>query len=1405
MSPLVDVLADILPASQKAAIASQLADDIENTEKASALSELIGQIDEKTVNAISPKIEEYCLKSICNGDKSRINCAVKFTSYSEQAKNATLERVLSLLEGSLTGIYVLPTNELALTGESLEKDDLLHLMEFMSQVYVKLDLKANATAHKIDQVFLLFLGHVEDEISRQCSKTLRWRAESLAQAACEEESFAEYLWTTIFGLLKPCGTKQHARNSYVLWLWIVSAKTADLPNNTYYQNSVVCREDYWKILQSGLSGNSHEVRKFCLSILQLSLMAINRSVGTELLSWDMDNKEELLEEWSTYATLFEIVGIDTSLHQTQGAQNEILDLFTSKSRIHPSWGFCLLCTGFQSSMDSVRKFSAQLLLSISPEDLHTFQYGLPFLEGTFLPYMLQSSHFTVRPKGPFTNETTCQYGEKLASFLANLLHSLSTEGELRVVCSSIIRVLVNMRETFDAVKIYTALGLMRGLAGKRILSHTDHDQDLINLFENFSEGELFRRSFQTLLLKLVLCFRSETLSEFCGLLNKFVSFNGTSIVSQNHERILTYLAAEGFDESRITQHLQEFEISNSTLLIYLLIVNKCSKKAVEDIIVSADDGDILALARFKISPGLCPVLDKRLEAVIVRALQGNDRPEIYEALSLVTLSKEFSNSNLSTRDLWTLTFEDFQSQKFEQLALAVNKLKLVNTVLLWTQTSLKVEDVILMNAAMFENSDNLRIRTDYHKLKESAYGQLHLQLQRIVERGPLNFNGIEVISSLHLGSTNSTIIQSICNITLTLLEKGILDQEGITTVIFGLCESWEEISNERLKLSEKEMHWATIDVMLHPRVLKQAAQEEFINDALAAFVQSIVENSFGRRGLIPRMVQRLSEFQVADPESFEKVQFIPQILCQVACHRQVSSHAFKMESVVGTLYDEEIMPSSANIYEKIYGPEEVAGKIWLFAILDSIKTERFATSVVDCVLNEEDTFRMVKIIKQTDGAEEYVRCQLAKVILSVIDCIPVDAVEQKYFDQFNYFIENDPSPLVRIYFEWIIALQLHEKHELSEVYFNKVANSLESHEIKPTVVTIYERILYLMIQSLDKDRESEYLTRLLTIIIPAASTNKAITRHFSMSLATSVHEEIERKQLPLNKELIALVGNMYKSAIASSAFGQYRSGDALLWDIINDRDLISVSGGLLLRLCDRDVEFITRDQFIKYLTTEQRALLNHPIGDDRVELWVAKIKADQKASRELEEATSISQMPLQTKSGAWSAVIDMDENYDRNDIKRSDLIVVASLVTKAPNLGGICRLCDVLGAGLMTVFDMKVTKAPAFKSVAVTADYWMPMQEVLPWDIRDYLRAKKGEGYTLIGLEQTDKSVVLNSDLQFPKKALILLGREKEGIPGELLAELDFCVEINQVGVVRSMNIQTATAVICHAYSLQHC
>ena len=56
------------------------------------------------------------------------------------------------------------------------------------------------------------------------------------------------------------------------------------------------------------------------------------------------------------------------------------------------------------------------------------------------------------------------------------------------------------------------------------------------------------------------------------------------------------------------------------------------------------------------------------------------------------------------------------------------------------------------------------------------------------------------------------------------------------------------------------------------------------------------------------------------------------------------------------------------------------------------------------------------------------------------------------------------------------------------------------------------------------------------------------------------------------------------------------------------------------------------------------------------------------------------------------------------------IMMVASLLEKAPNLGGLCRTCEVFQAEALVVGDLGVAKDPDFTAVSVTAEHHVPMQ-----------------------------------------------------------------------------------------------
>lgn len=152
---------------------------------------------------------------------------------------------------------------------------------------------------------------------------------------------------------------------------------------------------------------------------------------------------------------------------------------------------------------------------------------------------------------------------------------------------------------------------------------------------------------------------------------------------------------------------------------------------------------------------------------------------------------------------------------------------------------------------------------------------------------------------------------------------------------------------------------------------------------------------------------------------------------------------------------------------------------------------------------------------------------------------------------------------------------------------------------------------------------------------------------------------------------------------------------------------------------------------------------------------------------------------------------------------RSNLTVVASLITRAPNLGGLARTCEIFGVENYVIESLKFAENSEFKALSKTAEKWIKMSEVKKWQLFDYLHGMKQKGYVIVGAEQSGKSIsIMNAAI--PKKCVLLLGDEKEGIPAAILALLDITIEIPQSGVLRSLNVHVTGAVLIWEYAKQH-
>ncbi|CAN3474472.1 tRNA (guanosine(18)-2'-O)-methyltransferase [Diutina catenulata] len=1208
--------------------------------------------------------------------------------------------------------------------------DLIPYLNFASRLFQK-SRTIDDKDHPIDRDLLLLFAINDIAVCRIVDEIMRWRLDCVHD--CDE-----LVWKSVFALIK-CGG-EFAIEGYKLWLRYLSSRS--VAQNAQFQN-MISEPEYWKFLQQGLESKITYQRKYSLALLQLSIRAINVEVDNEMLRWIPGSSEAA---WKKYMTYYEILAIDTSLHQAEAAQNDIRKLLDPDSLVGQSWGLCLLSTGFAASTDSVRRFSLALFMEISPQSMGNLANSPGFIVDVFLPYALSAHHFNIRK---IDGASRCLYGELLTNFIATMAQ------ECPKIARIILEYLSDKRESFDPARVYCMMGVLRGLPENSLKFGSD-DIVLMKLADISSEKPVFEILQKCIILRLFTKFEFMEMRWF-EMLVDFARLHGFKYIWMSRGSLKKYSMS----------HLAKVDCFDevSTVLNLALKGSVPQNLSVERQIAL-------------LSSGLDVDLDLKIPdswiTEPIRHLHKVDFKMYADAIPDLTGSWEVVVANLNSANC------------ADSLDEAISILKAF--VSMYTHSSYELDVHVLLQTSLRQKKPISHLYK-YNDEIDAEYWKL---IAATVQKRSTIIPVAALDGNLAKPAANLAVVRLCCY----LLDNEDSDEASIAEF---LAQCWQNVTSAKLLLIEQEVQLEIIAALLHPRIMKASIEVETIARLLRKFCLSVLDGCFGRRSLWPALTRALSYCQQRLPDQFELIGWLPEVLVKASLIRQANVPGFALETLVNSMWRQIDESQEFDVYAYAYGPEESSARVNLLSIFNSIRSSSFADRIYRYILDHDEELLYTKAIRTTDFNEELVRVQLCQIVVSLMDiCTLLDP------EVYLGYVLTQPSPWARVYFEWIAAyLLMEERHQnVVDTIFHRITSS----ELKPIQVTALLRTIYLRTVQLTGDSKSHQLNRLLTVLISSTSSSKATVRHFSLSLSCAIYASARNETI--DHSLLKVLGALYETVSSSPQFGSYRPGDAQLWDIVEDFNLVNIAGGLVMRTSERDThDWLMAESFTRYLTDGQKALLRRPVGHDLREAWIISKQNTSRAGVSTRATPTPDESRLQTKSGAWSTVMDIDANAARaaENIVRSDLIVVSSLVDKAPNLGGICRLCDVLGAGLMTLHDIQIKTHPQFKSVAVTADRWMPMLEVKADELLVYLRTKKREGYTLIGLEQTDNSVQLSAKVEFPKKSLFLLGKEKEGVPGHLLAELDWCVEIKQVGVIRSMNIQTATAVLVQAYSSQHC
>jgi 23S rRNA (guanosine2251-2'-O)-methyltransferase len=151
------------------------------------------------------------------------------------------------------------------------------------------------------------------------------------------------------------------------------------------------------------------------------------------------------------------------------------------------------------------------------------------------------------------------------------------------------------------------------------------------------------------------------------------------------------------------------------------------------------------------------------------------------------------------------------------------------------------------------------------------------------------------------------------------------------------------------------------------------------------------------------------------------------------------------------------------------------------------------------------------------------------------------------------------------------------------------------------------------------------------------------------------------------------------------------------------------------------------------------------------------------------------------------------------------IIVIAHNIRSTHNVGAIFRTCEGFGVSKIILSGYtpypKITNDARLPHIAEKLDSQISKtalgaETMVPFEHVEAPDFKKlhTDGYTIVGLEQDSRAIMLH-DYDTPKKVALVLGEEVHGIPAELLEQCDEILEIPMYGHKESFNVSVAAGI----------
>lgn len=161
-----------------------------------------------------------------------------------------------------------------------------------------------------------------------------------------------------------------------------------------------------------------------------------------------------------------------------------------------------------------------------------------------------------------------------------------------------------------------------------------------------------------------------------------------------------------------------------------------------------------------------------------------------------------------------------------------------------------------------------------------------------------------------------------------------------------------------------------------------------------------------------------------------------------------------------------------------------------------------------------------------------------------------------------------------------------------------------------------------------------------------------------------------------------------------------------------------------------------------------------------------------------------------------------------------EIIVIAHNIRSTHNIGAIFRTCEGFGVSKIIISGYSPypklptdTRLPHISEKLTTQIHKTALgaELMVPFEYQEHpnLQILKNQGYKIVGLEQDQRSIMLQN-YQRPGKIALLLGEEVNGITDEMRAQCDVLVEIPMFGRKESFNVSVAAGIALFTLTVGH-